>query len=100
MEDQVTPKSKPGLVLILSAFALLALSAFLFYALAMRKSGNPSYALGYSIARAVLAPALFAGLFCIPKKGRTPRRFTQGFVTMSGIMLFLALGEFGRSIPR
>src|SRR4051812_2823472 len=98
MEDVVAPNSKPSVLLLTTAVLLLALRAFLYYALAMQKSGNVCYALGYSIAQAAVAPALFASLFCIPKKGRTSRRFTVGFVVISGVMLLLDFGQIGQSV--
>lgn len=98
MESASESNSKPGVLLLVVAVLLLSLRALLHYAAAMRKSGNLSYALGYSAARAVLAPMLFAALFCIPKKGRTHRRFAIGFVSVSSVMLLADLGEFGQSV--
>jgi hypothetical protein len=100
MEDQITQKPEPGVVLIVSTIALLALSTFLFYAFAMRRSGDSAYALGYAFMRGIFAPAIVACIFCIPKKSRTLRRFTRGYLTMSGIMLFLALSELGQHVAR
>ncbi|MDI1320489.1 MAG: hypothetical protein PSW75_09915 [bacterium] len=53
MEDTVAPKSKPGILLLIAATVLLVLRAFLHYAVAMRKTGDLSYALSYSAARTV-----------------------------------------------
>ena len=97
MEDTLGSKSKPGIVLLIAAVALFALRAFLHYAIAMKKSGNPSYALGYSASRAIAAPAVFAGLFCIPRKGRNSRRFAASFVGVSAIMLVLDLSQVGQN---
>jgi hypothetical protein len=95
--ENFAANSKPGIVLVLSALVLLGLSTFLFHAFAMRQSADSAYALGYALTRGVLAPAIAAGIFCVPKKSRTYRRFTVGFIVVSVIMLFLALGEVGQS---
>jgi hypothetical protein len=93
MEDAIEKKQKLDIFGLFAAVVLIVLRAFLNYVIAIRKGGSPSYAFGYIVAGAVVSPAIVAGLFCIPKKGRNLRRFTIGFAVVSLIMLLRDIDE-------